>query len=391
MPLTIPGELMMKPFYGLKTAVNGRIIISRAFQKTLGELAMSRFISYTGSILNQTDLADKMWDALIRAYIFFVGLPFILNYAGDSIMVNDNLRPFFEQWETAKTYFNLRTYKRGQQVKNGDWSAYRDTVLSKTGYSKPLYDMFNPRQDLRSVERYKSARLLEMQDAGGLNEAQLCKLPSQYLVDTASPANFFLMQAESVPLVSVFIGMDVIIIFSNIQLMLIYRKAMSAKAASTDVPAWLKSQSARITSDTGFSSKVYFDTKGKLSVNIPYSAERPALVDLNTYGLKLSLHLGYPPPSEQAFYEHWSMPPIPPPEMVLIMTEPWGVPSEPPEMFLLMLEPWSVQPIEPPEMTLLMSEPWSPSEPPAMALKFTEHWGTLIPEFTQRFIEHWTS
>ena len=391
MPLTFPGELMMKPFSGMKSAVSGRIIVSRAFQKTLGELAMSRFISYAGSTLTATDLADAMMDALIKAYIYFVGLPFILNYAGDAIMVNDILRPYFQQWESARMYFTLRTYQQGKQVKPGDWSAYRDTILSKTGYSKPLYDQFNPRESLRNVERYKSARLLEMQDEGGLNESQLCKLPTQYLQDTASPANFFIMQAQSVPLASVFIGMDVIIIFSNIQLMLIYRKAMEAKAAKIDVPAWLKTQSARITTSAGFQEKVRFDEKGKLVVNIPYAAERPAVVELNTYALKLSLHLSYPPPMAQIFIEHWTEPPIPPPEMMLYFLEQWGVEPTPPVMTLLMLEQWSAQPIEPPAMALRILEPWSTSQPPVFVLKFTEHWSILIPTFTQRFLEHWTS
>ncbi len=423
MPLTIPGELMMKPFSGMKSAVSGRIIISRAFQKTLGELAMSRFISYSGSRLAGTDIADAMWDALIKAYIYFVGLPFILNWAGDAIMVSDILRAYFQQWETARTYFYQRTYKRGEQVKPGDWSAYRDMILSKTGYSKPLYDKFNPRADLRSVERYKSARLLEMQDAGELNEGQLCKLPTQCLQDTASPASFFIMQAQSVPLASVFIGMDVTIIFSNIQLMLVYRKAMDAKASSTDVPAWLKSQSARVTDSGGHLAKVSFDANGKFTVSIPQTSEIPRHVVFNTYALKTTLDLTKlactmilhepwdletrePPEMASSFTEYWTFEAREAPGMTQLMLEPWNREANEPEMTFMLREPWDLEGI--PEMTALFIEPWTGVAIPPLAmslvfteywgtpaltmtLKFFEKWGTPAPAMTQKFIEPWTS
>lgn len=391
MPLTIPSELMMNPFSKLKTGVNGRIIISRTFQKTLGELAMSRFITYAGGSSSESDLADQMWEALIKAYIYFVGLPFILNYAGKAISINKNLRPYFEQWPMAKTYFAARERYHWNQVKNGSWSAWRDMILSKTGYSATLYDEFNPRASLLNVERYKGARMLEIQDEGKLTDPQLCQVSGQYLKDTTDPSVFFMMQAESVPLVSVFIGMDVIIILSNIQLMLIYRSAIKNKAASIDIPAWLKYQSARIQADTGYSEKQYFDDYGKLTLNIPTAPTKPSKVDIDTYGLKLSLYFTYPPPFTQLFTESWGVVIPPPPVFELVFTEPWGVATpEPPDMTVVMFEPWNVEIPEPPDMTQLMLEPWS-VEAPEMVLIFIEHWGTLIPEFTQRMIEHWTS
>jgi len=388
----------------MRKGVSGRIIITRAFQKTLGELAMSRFIAFSGHTLQVTDLADQMWDALIKAYILFVGLPFILNYAGRAIYRNINLKPYFDQWEVCKEYFDTRERQHWSQVQDGDWSGWCDYILKATGYSKPLYDTFNPRESLLNVERYKSARLLEMQDEGQLTDVQLCQLPATVLKDAADARNFFFMQAESVPLVSVFIGMDVLNIFSNIQLMTIYRKAIAKEYSKLHIPAWIDTQSAQVTTTQGWKAKLRFDHIGQFTVKVPKLDLNPYHAVLDTYGLKATIDLSklptqlvfteswsgethLPPTFDLLFTEYWTHETPLPPVMELVISELWGKPA--PVIIQALLEEWTGY-TPPLTFELAVMERWS-EEAPVMVLAVFERWGGPEPEMTRAVLEQWTA
>jgi len=342
---------------------------------------MARFIAWSGHSPPVSDNVDKLWENIIDAYIYLCGLPFILNYAGEAIYKQPLLKAYFEVWPTAKDYFTLREAQRWRQVDNQDWSAYRDYILSKTGYSKSLYDLFNPRETLLNVERYKCARLLEIQDDQKLADEDVCTLPSTMLKETAEPSLFFYLQKEAVCLASVFIGLDVSIILSNILLLGIYRKAIKIAYDRDHVPAWLKFQSTRINTTQGFYAKHYFDDYGKIIANIPAPVGVPNIATLDTYKLKLTLDL-YKPPWFCLFKEEWSAVPIPPPVFELYYLEPWTEYVPPPPVFeLKYLEPWTIGITLPPDMELKYLEPWTIgiTLPPDMELYFLEPWTYYVP------------
>jgi len=357
--LTIPGELLIAPFKMLRRGVNGRIILSRVFQKRLGECAMSRFIAWSGHSASVSDTADNLWDWIIKSYIYLVGLPFILSWAGDQIYRTDILRAYFEQWQVVKDFLALREAQKWKQVETGDWTKYRDLVLSKTGYSEPLFSLFNPRQPLLNVERYKCSRLLDIQDDQKLTDDELCKLPTEMLQETSDPSVFFTLQKEAVPLASVFIGMDVIIIFSNVLLRETYREAITIQYDAIHIPAWLKYQSTRVTDPFGYFNKIYFDDYGKINFEIPQRYETPHIATLDTYALKYYLNLTKLP-TKLLFLEPWTGAPVPPPEFVLYYKEPWSTyVAYPPEFTQRYLEEWTGVPPYPPAFVQRVLEEWS--------------------------------
>src|SRR3972149_1724025 len=281
----LPRDIVMRPFKSSISLVQSRIIVSRTFQRILGELAMGRFISYTGNPRTNRDIYAQMLERLCRAYVYFVGLPFILNHQGQFIARSSVLRPFFEHWKTAKDFFTRREGEGWKQVANTDFRPWMQYVTSRVGYEKSLYDEFNPQESLRSAERYKCSRLLQMGISEDTRADALAGLMENYLKPTAEPSMFFSVQAESVPLFSVFIGLDNAILFSNIYLMQIYRLGIGKKLDRTRIPAWMQYQSARLSTPDGVTGKAYFDAQGKLTFTVPIVEGIDRKATINTYGL----------------------------------------------------------------------------------------------------------
>jgi hypothetical protein len=330
---------------------------------------MGRFIAYSGRTATVTDIYDLMLERLLRAYVLFIGLPFILNYAGDTIYKHKTLRTFFEHWEMALNYFKTREAQRWSKVDSGDWTPYRDKILAVTGYNKELYDKFNPRQSLLNVERYKCGRLLQMTAETATDIPTLTNLIETTLKGTDDPSLFFYMQPESVPLVSVFIGLDMAIIIANIYTMEIYRKGITIRKQNEDIPAWIDFQSARMSVTTGETGKQYFDKQGKLTFTIPMMEKLGRVAEFNTYGLKFYLDISKMPVSH-VFTETWT----------------WLI-TEPPDMSFVWLETWREL-----EYQLFFTEEWTHSggfEPPEMELYFSEPWGVV--EWVLIYTEQWTA
>ena len=302
----LPDDIVMRPFSTSSSLVQSRIIISRTFQREMGSLAMGRFISYAGNSLSNVDMIFKMYEGLLKAYTYFVGLSFILNYAGQWIYRSPELKDWFSQWEMTKNYFTLRESQKWAQYQSGDWSFYRDWILSHLGYDKSLYDEFNPRESLLNVERYKCSRLLNSGVGITSTAQELINLAGAPLKATAQPEHFFYVQPEGVPLVSVFIGLDITILFSNVYSFEIYKRIVEKGLSGGRIPAWLKSQSTRVSDSTGELAKVYFDGTGNMRVTIPAVDDAKHHVEFDTYGLKFTLDLSRLR-LELRFCERWEL------------------------------------------------------------------------------------
>lgn len=386
----LPDDIIMRPFSKANWMVQARIIISRTFQRIMGEFCMGRFISYSGRVSPTTDINDVFLERVLKAYVYFIGLPFILNYSGDLIYKDPVLKPFFAQWEMANTYFKSREWQHWKQVKNGDWKPWRETILATTGYSKPLYDKFNPRASLANVERYKASRLLEMRDEGTLSDLNLCLLPERVLKGTTAPDKFFYYQSESVPLVSVFIGLDMIILLSNVYLMTIYRLGIDSKRLREKIPAWMQYQSARLSTPDGVTGKSYFDAQGKLTFTIPVVDNIPRKATIDTYGLKTYVDLTRVG-MESVFLDPWDLVNREPPSLSGVFFDPWDLETrEPPEMSAIILEPWDLEYNEPPAMFSVFIDPWG-IPPPSYTSVFMETWVTAPPTYVSKLVDPWTS
>lgn len=368
----LPRDIVMRPFKSTISLVQSRIIISRTFQRILGELAMGRFISYTGNPQTNTDIYDQMLDRLCRAYVYFVGLPFILNHQGQFIYRSSVLRPFFEQWKMAKDFFTKREGEKWKQVQNTDFRPWIQYVTAKTGYDAELYKEFNPQESLRSAERYKCSRLLKMGIDESTRADKLASTMETTLKETAEPNMFFSVQAESVPLFSVFIGLDNAILFANIYTMMIYRLGISKKLDRTRIPAWIQYQSARLSTPDGVTGKSYFDAQGKLSFTVPFPASNDVIATVDTYGLKTEIHLNRID-VESFLLEEWTQEAFNPPDMELWLTEYWT--TEAPEFELWLTEYWTP---EAPEFELWLTEHWTAESAPFgyVYLFFLERWNT---------------
>lgn len=354
----LPRDIVMRPFKSTISLVQSRIIISRTFQRILGELAMGRFISYSGGSPTQNDIYDQMLERLCRAYVYFVGLPFILNHQGQFIYKSSVLRPFFEHWTMAKDFFTKREGEKWKQVQNTDFRPWMKYVTARVGYEKSLYDEFNPQESLRSAERYKCSRLLQMGIDEDTRADALAIVMEKYLKPTAEPNMFFSVQAESVPLFSVFIGLDNAILFSNIYLMMIYRMGIGKKIDRTRVPAWIQYQSARLSTPDGVTAKKYFDAQGKLKFTIPSMEKIGRVATFDTYGLKIHLDISKIP-YQLLTTEEWTRIIIPCPDFELLFTEWWS--PDWPEYSLLVTEAWTPGM---PDYELLVTEAWTPNTMP---------------------------
>ncbi len=390
MGATRPADIVMRPFRSANFAVQARIIVTRCFQQKLGELAMARFISYSGRTAGAYDIYDQCWDALIKAYTYVIGLPFILNYAGDTIFKNKDLKAYFSQWSMCTDYFALREANSWKQVNNSDWTAWRDAILARAGYSKDLYDHFNPRESLANVERYKAARLLELGVSEEMTVQDMTRICTELFRDTSKPEMFFTLQAESCPLASTFIGLDVCVLFSNILLRTIYNNAIIARASREDIPAALEYQHTRVTGQDGFTGKFYFDKASTIHVSVPQTFTAKNRVTLDTYGLKAYVDLSRLPLT-QYLTEVWTREDASTPAMTLLIIEPFDLESnEPPAMTQLIVEVWTFETSEPPAMTWLLTENWG-LIPPSYTLSKLEQWGKAPPSWTQSLSEPWTS
>jgi hypothetical protein len=368
-----PVDIVERSFSGKTWLVQSRIMISRTFQKELSNLAMGRFISFAGNNLTNADLIDKLYEGLLKAYTYFVGLSFILNYAGEWIYHDPLLKVYFSQFEMTKEYFKLREAEGWKQYQSGDWSFYRDWVLSHMGYDKSLYDKFNPRESLLNVERYKCARVQDLTNSEALSKLQICQLIGNACAPASAATNFFYIQPEGVPLVSVFIGLDVTILFANIYLMEVYRALVTNGLKNGHIPASLAFQSAHISENNVDLAKLYFDKSGTLKFTIPADINSKRKVTLNTFALKTTLDLS------KVLMERYSL-------------EPWDLESNaPPALQLVIGEPWDLESNAPPDMQLVIGEPWDAesSIPTAMALTVMEYWGTASPTMAQARIEYW--
>lgn len=368
----LPRDIVMRPFKSSISLVQSRIIISRTFQRILGELAMGRFISYTGNPQTNTDIYDQMLERLCRAYVYFVGLPFILNHQGHFISRSSVLRPFFEHWKMAKDFFTKREAEGWKQVQNSDFRPWMQYVTARVGYEKSLYDEFNPQESLRSAERYKCSRLLQMGIGEDTRADALAGLMEEYLKPTAEPNMFFSVQAESVPLFSVFIGLDEAILFANIYTMMIYRLGIGKKLYRTRVPAWIKSQSARMSVTTGETGKAYFDAHGRLSFSLPIVNNPVRKAEFNTYGLKTSLDISRVT-CDRYLFEPWTM-----------------ESSAPPDFVSCFEETWTFETNTPPDFALSVIEDWRYGAP-EMIQSFVEPWGSTAPSMSQILHELWSS
>ncbi len=370
--------------------VNSRIIVSRTFQNVLGQLAMGRFISYSGKTASTDDVFELSLDRLLKSYVYFVGLVFLLNYGGEAIYRSPLIRDWFNQFDMAKVFFLQREAEKWSPVGCAPYGVYRDKVLATMGYSKPLYDEFNPRESLLNVERYKSSRLLEIAKSQNLSEYDQCLLPEKYLKDSVKQDWFFTISQSSVPQFSVFIGLDYCIIMSYLYLSEIYRKAVSEGKGGVRIPAWFKYQSARITDAGDFKLKSYFDNWGKIAISLPAPVKEAINYAFNTYGLKMTVSL--PPKfSVILFREPWDLLSNEPPELAQYIGEPWDLESsEPPELTQYSLEPWSSETSEPPELELLDTEIWGEAEP-EWSLLVIEPWYVQPPSYQQHAVEHWSS
>lgn len=367
----LPRDIVMRPFKSSISLVQSRIIISRTFQRILGELAMGRFISYTGGSPTQNDIYDQMLERLCRAYVYFVGLPFILNHQGQFISKSSVLRPFFEHWKMARDFFTRREAEHWKQVQNTDFRPWIQYVTARVGYDKSLYDEFNPQESLRQAERYKCSRLLKMGIDEDTRADALAGLMEKYLKPTAEPDMFFSVQAESVPLFSVFIGLDLAILFSNIYTMEIYRKGIGKKLDRTRIPAWMQYQSARLSTPDGVTRKAYFDAQGKVKFTLPVVTDIIRKATIDTYGLKTYIDL------TKIGMEQYSL-------------EPWSrESSDPPAMEWLLIDSWSYESHEPPEMEQVLTDYWG-TDVPEMTLVLIEYWGTPPPAVSRVLYDDWS-
>lgn len=371
---TLPDDIVEAPFKLSRFTVMGRIVLARLFQRILGELGMGRFISYSGRVSHRAMVFDDLLDTILKAYTIYLGLPLILNFAGDAIYQSSVLRSYFEQWEMTKVYFRTMEALRWKKPENSSWANYRDLIFDCLGFSRILYQLFNPRESLLNVERYKHCRLLETQDEQKLSDFSLAlSIPSKLKPTTGHDA-FFLISPEGVPAASPFMGIEVTILFAYIFLLHVYRKAVDVQMDREKIPAWIKYQSTRIKDNAGFADKIYFDNHGLLKVRIPQTGQFPHLATLDTYSLKMYLDLSKLP-------------------CQLVILEPWTLESnEPPEYFMKFMETWTYETPEPPEMSMLFAESWTyeSPEPPEMELVFEEKWTEEVPPLEQVFFEPWT-
>jgi hypothetical protein len=349
MGYTIPSDQVAQAISIVAFSVDSRLKITRLFQRLMGELGMGRFITHSGRVPTTHKIFDDWLETIIDAYIVYLGLPLILCFAADWIAGHKNLREFFTKWPVAIYHINMMEDVHWKTPPDTTWTHYRDLVLDLMGFSKIINSHFNPMEDLRSCERYKHCRAIELQEEGGLGDLQLVQNVAQRLEPTTYMDALFITHYDKIRSANPFIALELAVLFSYIELLKTYRKIALKQLYETEIPPWLKYQSTRIYAEEDLIERQYFNHQGKVRLTLPITPDSPGYLKFNTYGLETILTLPFAE-WQRLILERWHEGACPVPVFELLVLEEWTSGQLPILGWeLAVLEDWTPAPWEVPE------------------------------------------
>ena len=105
---TIPGEIAERSYRLAMLPVAGELLVTRAFQKYLGELAMGRYIYHVGRTRTDLPTLNQIWDSMLRAFTWWVGVAPVITTLGDYIQRQTALWEWYRSFPVVERLLAFR-------------------------------------------------------------------------------------------------------------------------------------------------------------------------------------------------------------------------------------------------------------------------------------------